>query len=428
MPPTIYALRDADIRKLALCKVGANQQRIFLLKSGDKDEGETAVAATAQLIKEPGENWRTAYVPVAVPGEEENPGMFGDPESRDVWDPDEIAKAAHGFMANGAQIVAQHFDTDAAPGVTLVENAVALADFPVGDTIIKEGTWYVGLEFDEAGRELVSKGEIDAVSVEGFAQRVAKVETFSKPGTADVTPGDRAKIKPLAMHYLSKPHPFTACVRDQESHGLTPDHAKRRCAVLLDSFDPARLRHSVAKEDEPTPEDRAAAAEDLAALAGDVEEVKRDGLLRRVAKALGISDDDADPAREGLSPDGGSVSDVELNERVEALEQKVENLPAEIAKSLTEGDDAPLVKIAASVEALAKKVTDAETEDKEPTKDELLAKLDEVATKQAETHDEIEAIVKSIEDLAEGESTQVDEPVAKSNGKREYAERGILFD
>jgi len=71
-----------------------------------------------------------------------------------------------------------------------------------------------------------------------------EVETFSKPGTADVTPGDTKKIAPLAKHYLAKPHPFTSCVRDQVKHGLSKDHANRRCAVLLDKFDPGRLKHS----------------------------------------------------------------------------------------------------------------------------------------------------------------------------------------
>jgi hypothetical protein len=80
---------------------------------------------------------------------------------------------------------------------------------------------------------------------------LAKAETFSKPGTADVTPSDAAKIAPLARHYLAKPHPFTSCVRDQKKHGLSDDHAKRRCAVLLDKFDPGRKRHSVQKGADP---------------------------------------------------------------------------------------------------------------------------------------------------------------------------------
>lgn len=167
-------LRDADIHALVLCKVGANRQRIFLLKSGDGGE-EEHVARVAQIVKEPGDSWRTAYVPVAVPGAEENPGLLGDQDTLDVWESqDEIAKAAHRFLANGPRLLSQHFGTDPVQGAKLVENAVALADFDVGGTTIKEGTWYVGLEFDDPLRELVTKGEIDAVSIEGFATRVAK--------------------------------------------------------------------------------------------------------------------------------------------------------------------------------------------------------------------------------------------------------------
>ena len=59
-------------------------------------------------------------------------------------------------------------------------------------------------------------------------------ETFSKPGTADVTPADRKKLSGLLKHYAKKAHPFTACVRDQIKHGLSKEHANRRCAVLKD--------------------------------------------------------------------------------------------------------------------------------------------------------------------------------------------------
>lgn len=75
-------------------------------------------------------------------------------------------------------------------------------------------------------------------------------ETFSRPGTADVTPSDAKKVAPLAKHFLGMAHPFTSCVRAQVKHGLSEDHAKRRCAVLLDKFDPKRERHSRVKEDD----------------------------------------------------------------------------------------------------------------------------------------------------------------------------------
>lgn len=61
---------------------------------------------------------------------------------------------------------------------------------------------------------------------------IAEVETFSKPGTADVTPSDLKKISPIVRHYAKMAHPFTACKRDQLRHGLSEDHANRRCSVI----------------------------------------------------------------------------------------------------------------------------------------------------------------------------------------------------
>lgn len=57
-------------------------------------------------------------------------------------------------------------------------------------------------------------------------------ETFSKPGTADVTPEDRKKLKGIILHYKKMAHPFTKCYNDQIKHGLPSEHAKRRCAVV----------------------------------------------------------------------------------------------------------------------------------------------------------------------------------------------------
>lgn len=59
-------------------------------------------------------------------------------------------------------------------------------------------------------------------------------ERFTKPGTANVSPSDRAKLAPLLKHYAKQPKPFTACYRDQIKHGVAPEHAKRRCAVIKD--------------------------------------------------------------------------------------------------------------------------------------------------------------------------------------------------
>lgn len=60
------------------------------------------------------------------------------------------------------------------------------------------------------------------------------VEIATKPGTANVSPADKKKLSGLLKHYAKKAHPFSACKRDQVKHGLSPEHANRRCAVLKD--------------------------------------------------------------------------------------------------------------------------------------------------------------------------------------------------
>jgi len=66
------------------------------------------------------------------------------------------------------------------------------------------------------------------------ARPLGEVEQFTRPGTANVSAGDRKKLSGLLKHYARKAKPFTACFRDQIKHGLSKDHAARRCAVLKD--------------------------------------------------------------------------------------------------------------------------------------------------------------------------------------------------
>lgn len=62
---------------------------------------------------------------------------------------------------------------------------------------------------------------------------IALANGFSK-GTANVSARDMVKLKGLLAHYAKKAHPFTACYNDQIKHGLSKDHAAKRCAVLKD--------------------------------------------------------------------------------------------------------------------------------------------------------------------------------------------------
>lgn len=83
-------------------------------------------------------------------------------------------------------------------------------------------------------RALMANVKEDSVLATALLPPLREVETFSKPGTADVTPADRAKLSGLLKYYAAKAHPFTECQRDQIKHGLSEDHAARRCAVLKD--------------------------------------------------------------------------------------------------------------------------------------------------------------------------------------------------
>jgi hypothetical protein len=61
--------------------------------------------------------------------------------------------------------------------------------------------------------------------------QVALANGFSK-GTANVSPADMKRLKPLLKHYAKKPHPFRACVRDNRKRfgPLT----EKYCAIIKD--------------------------------------------------------------------------------------------------------------------------------------------------------------------------------------------------
>ena len=529
---TVKQLLDADITQLALCKVGANRQRVFLLKTAE-GEDDLRVAMVAQLVKEPGADWKTAYVPVAVPHAEEDPGILGDPDALDVWDEAEIEKAAHRFMQNGAKIVAKHFDSEAAPGVKLVENAVALNDFKVGATTIKKGTWYVGLQFDDEVRELVTKGEIDAVSVEGFANRVAKGALERVPGVQNWV--DRVGGFPPGnwIYRAAKHLHFEKGMTIGHAIPVAVNAAKKLCAtgdLNWPGFQQARADHradackgvaeweamkarahamSLAKE--------VAETEALVSLldGGSLQVVEPPAprFMQRVAKALGIpyevaplGDEDeyaVDPemdewpedevelakakldaaarkrlpkasfvfpgkapgsgsypihdrahaanalarssgkpeyarvraavcnrykdmpackggrvAKEDtLSEDPGTVEDVELNERVEAVEKAVQGQGEQIAKLVGDGTDenpGAIAKLGFSIDTLAKRIPEPDP-DAGKSKEEIVKELNGGLEKAVEQFTKVvEPLAKRLDALEEGESEQPDtERVAK---------------
>lgn len=63
----------------------------------------------------------------------------------------------------------------------------------------------------------------------------ALAEEVGKPGTnwKQVKGENRKRVEPLVKHYMSKPHPFAACVADNTKR-FGPEGAKKVCAVVKD--------------------------------------------------------------------------------------------------------------------------------------------------------------------------------------------------
>jgi len=165
--PQLHRLRDVDPVAIALCKKGANGQRIFLRKS----EGEQliTVAEGMALHKSAQPDWTTLYCVVAQPNTPENGGMLA-PDVVDVWDsPEEIRKAAHRLLKNQGYVNAEHGEGKVEAHI--VESAVALAPIPLDDITVPTGAWYVGIEPSVELRKAYDDGELTGVSLEGTGVR-----------------------------------------------------------------------------------------------------------------------------------------------------------------------------------------------------------------------------------------------------------------
>lgn len=162
--PKLHRLRDVDPVAIALCKRGANGQRIFLRKS----EGELVTIAEAMPLHKAAGEWSTLYCVVAQPDARENGGML-DPDKVDVWDsPEEIRKAAHRLIKNRGVVNVEHGE---AAEAHIVESAVALAPVVLDDITVPTGAWYVGIEPSAELRKAYDEGDLTGISLEGTGVR-----------------------------------------------------------------------------------------------------------------------------------------------------------------------------------------------------------------------------------------------------------------
>ncbi len=418
------ALRDVNPVAITLCKKGANRQRIFLRKEAATETLLELPSGHMPILKE-GDDWTTLYCVVAAPGAEEDPGLVGEEGSVDVWESaDEIRKAAHRLLKNGAFVNIAH-DDPAAPGCAIVESAVALTDFEIGGELVEIGSWYVGIEPDAPIRKQVEDGEIEAISLEGTGIRVELEKADPKAqGTKgkDRDSGTRkcsgcgSKVKagittcPNCKGKIAKSATFAEVIAERE---LTDSLWRAWSAlegVIFDAFrdedesDPkGKVRQSLSefetyllgKLDAVPAEDRQALAKDLGTLHPNADEEEEMGLTDDFnALKKQIEDDKAEREAVKKASDATTAAveglvglTSKLVERVEALSGAAK--PAEAGKEGEKGEKGE-VKKTATIESVA---------------DSLGRLADRLDTFDGE----LTGIAKSVGKLAEGDSSQDDD-------------------
>ncbi|MGW2371671.1 XkdF-like putative serine protease domain-containing protein [Kitasatospora sp. NPDC001683] len=92
---------------------------------------------------------------------------------RDYFSPDELEKAAWGYLPLGAEVGLFH--TDGTTGAaTVVESYIYRGpDWDIGDgLVVKAGDWLVGAILDEPAWQLYKSGRITGFSPQGTARRI----------------------------------------------------------------------------------------------------------------------------------------------------------------------------------------------------------------------------------------------------------------
>lgn len=173
-------LRDVNVEAISLVTKGANRKVFHLRKSEAELDDLIELPGPHRLVK--ADDWSAVYCVVAEPGWEEAPGI-GAPDQAipDVWaDEDEIRKAAHRFMENGALVNCLHKGLER--WGQIVENYIVPTDFDVDGQTIKKGSWVVAISPTPAGRDAIEKGEFTGISIEGMGVRelVEKAAAFDE--------------------------------------------------------------------------------------------------------------------------------------------------------------------------------------------------------------------------------------------------------
>lgn len=150
-----YAISDAKISFVSLVDKAANKKQFLITKA---DDGLAKFTTYGRIVKTDDESHFVTGI-VYEPLVEDTDGNYMTEE--------EITKAAHWFMKNGADVDLQHC-FEKAEGAEVVESYVAKNDMEIEDEQIKKGTWLMTMEIsDNDVWGSIQKGEITGFSMGG---------------------------------------------------------------------------------------------------------------------------------------------------------------------------------------------------------------------------------------------------------------------
>lgn len=136
--------------------------RVEVVRAGESTVAKLAKSRTITLIKDAGDQQLVTGI-VLEPETVDSQG--------DIYSAPEVARAAHGFMADHQNVGLMH-KTLINEGARVVESFLAPVDMEIGGQAVKKGTWLMTVHVTSAELwKRVRDGELTGFSIGGFSQR-----------------------------------------------------------------------------------------------------------------------------------------------------------------------------------------------------------------------------------------------------------------
>lgn len=179
-------ITNARISFVSLVDAAANKHRFLVTKAND---GKASFNTCGAIIKTDADKHYVTGI-VFEPLVEDTQGTFMTAE--------EIEKAAYWYQKNSGAVDLQHTFVPM-DGAAVVESWIAKADFTLGDTLVKQGTWLMTIEVTDSDIwEDIEKGDITGLSMGGigdYGKEDVDLDNLEKSaGTPEENAGILAKI------------------------------------------------------------------------------------------------------------------------------------------------------------------------------------------------------------------------------------------